>query len=164
MSNFKKLTKVCGSCKIRKSISEFSKDKSTKDGFRCYCKKCSHRKARKKYDIWTAAQKEKNNRASEKWLKKHPDKHLNSQLKFYYGITLENYNLLFQQQNGRCFICERHQSELNKRLVVDHNHITKKVRGLICQRCNALLGMARVDVQKEFLLQAAIKYIEEKDE
>jgi hypothetical protein len=43
-----------------------------------------------------------------------------SHLKRKYGITLDQYNQLFAQQNGSCAICSRHQSEFKVALAVDH--------------------------------------------
>lgn len=57
-----------------------------------------------------------------------------------YGITLNDYDLVFNGQSGRCKGCNKHQSELPKALVVDHNHVTKTVRGLLCGGCNLALG------------------------
>lgn len=62
------------------------------------------------------------------------------QLKRLYGITLEKYKEMFQEQNGCCKICKTHQDELAHTLCVDHNHITSIVRGLLCKSCNLTLG------------------------
>lgn len=61
-------------------------------------------------------------------------------LKNTYGIILDDYNRMFAEQKGCCSICKIHQTELKKRLGVDHNHSTGKVRGLLCDRCNWILG------------------------
>lgn len=66
-----------------------------------------------------------------------------SDLKKFYGITLAEFNSLFSAQNGKCKSCGTHQSELNRSLCVDHNHKTKKVRGLLCNRCNQALGLIK---------------------
>lgn len=63
-----------------------------------------------------------------------------------YGITREEYDALFAAQGGRCFICQRISH--SKRLAVDHDHDTGKVRGLLCpdveRGCNyAILGNIR---------------------
>lgn len=58
----------------------------------------------------------------------------NWQLKRRYGITLEQYNALLEQQGGACAICQRVPKA--GRLHVDHDHKTKVVRGLLCYRCN----------------------------
>lgn len=73
-----------------------------------------------------------------------------------YGITIEEYNRLFEEQKGCCSICGTHQTELAKGLAVDHCHNTSKVRGLLCIHCNLLLGYAkdRLDI-----LSSAIRYL-----
>ena len=57
-----------------------------------------------------------------------------------YGINNDEYNSMFNSQNGCCAICGIHQSELKKRLSVDHDHITGVVRGLLCDRHNRGMG------------------------
>jgi hypothetical protein len=73
-----------------------------------------------------------------------------------YGITLEQYNAMFAKQNGCCVICNTHQSELEKGLAVDHCHTTGKVRGLLCNNCNLMLGFAKDNVNS---LLSAIRYL-----
>lgn len=51
-----------------------------------------------------------------------------------YGITVEEYDYLLLEQEGRCCICDREGKK--KQLSVDHNHKTGRVRGLVCTRCN----------------------------
>lgn len=63
---------------------------------------------------------------------------------------------LFNFQHGCCAICGKHQANLKCTLCVDHNHTTGKVRGLLCNSCNAILGMAHDDIQ---ILQKAIEYL-----
>ena len=58
-------------------------------------------------------------------------------------ITKIEYNKMFKAQKGCCAICGRHQSEFGKRLAVDHNHLTGKIRGLLCNSCNLILGHAK---------------------
>ena len=74
-----------------------------------------------------------------------------SKLKRVYGITLEQYDSIFESQRGICAICKSQPK--NKRLCVEHNHKTKEVRGLTCDRCNVGLGMFGDSV--ELLLEAA---------
>lgn len=57
-----------------------------------------------------------------------------------YGITEKDYQDILKSQDGVCIIC----GKINygqRRLEVDHNHITGKVRGLLCSRCNKVLGV-----------------------
>ena len=84
--------------------------------------------------------------------------HKESHLKRKYGIDLETYNQMFNEQEGKCKICGIHQSELKKSLAVDHCHNTGKVRGLLCDHCNHVLGKVKDDVS---ILESAIKYLKE---
>jgi hypothetical protein len=82
------------------------------------------------------------------------------ELKKKYGINLNDYNEMYAAQNGCCKICGKHQLDVNRPLCVDHNHNTGKVRGLLCNWCNSMLGYALDN--KETLLNG-IKYLEECD-
>lgn len=73
-----------------------------------------------------------------------------------YGITLDDYNKMFEEQEGRCKICKTHQSEMKKALHVDHNHQTGKVRGLLCHNCNLALGRLKEDPE---IIAAALEYV-----
>ena len=70
-----------------------------------------------------------------------------------YKITLEDYDQMIVEQQGLCLICERIPK---KKLVVDHNHHTGKVRGLLCDPCNVALGFLEDNVN---FLAKAIKYL-----
>jgi len=75
-----------------------------------------------------------------------------------YGIWDEDYRRLLVEQKGVCAICGRpERSKTQKRLSVDHNHKTKRVRGLLCNRCNRSLGYAQDDIR---ILKAMILYLE----
>jgi len=58
-----------------------------------------------------------------------------------YGISLTEYNSLFEEQKGCCYICGKHQLEFKRKLAVDHDHITGQIRSLLCLSCNAHLGI-----------------------
>ena len=66
---------------------------------------------------------------------------LDMELQTYYKITLDRYNEIFEEQKGCCAICKKHQIEFKRRLFVDHNHDTGKVRGLLCNKCNGGIGL-----------------------
>lgn len=58
-----------------------------------------------------------------------------------YDLTPEAYAALDQAQNFRCRICGRHKSETRHGVLdVDHDHDTKRIRGLLCNNCNQGLG------------------------
>lgn len=77
-----------------------------------------------------------------------------------YKITQKDYNNLFIIQEGKCLICSTHQSNLKKKLAVDHNHQTSEVRGLLCANCNAGLGMFK---DNEQILKNAVLYLRRRD-
>lgn len=54
-----------------------------------------------------------------------------------YGITQGEYRMMYTAQEGKCKICAAHK----RTLCVDHCHTTGKVRGLLCHRCNLMLGV-----------------------
>lgn len=74
-----------------------------------------------------------------------------------YGMTMEEYDKLLENQGGVCAIC-KNATEGN--LVVDHDHATNKVRGLLCHPCNRSLGQMKDSVST---LQAAIQYLQRTD-
>jgi len=76
-------------------------------------------------------------------------------LKHLYGEI--DYNAMFEEQEGQCAICDRHQSELQLSLCVDHDHETGETRSLLCSDCNLGLGCFR-DSPK--LLSIASVYME----
>lgn len=80
-----------------------------------------------------------------------------------YGITYNYYIHLYKEQEGKCAICNTtgairalfNESTLN--LVVDHDHRTGEVRGLLCHTCNSALGQFK---DSKTLLLNAIAYLE----
>lgn len=79
-----------------------------------------------------------------------------------YRITSrEHYERLFAEQSGRCAICllpetGRDPSGRTKRLAIDHDAETGRIRGLLCSRCNPAIGLLRHDPER---LQRAIDYL-----
>lgn len=118
-------TKLCTHCKEEKSLDNFYNFARTKDGKHCYCKPCD-------------------------------DKiRVNNRLKKKYGITLEEYQRLWEGQGEVCAICKT--PKLTQRMLcVDHCHKTGEVRGILCIKCNSALGKFNDDPK---LLQKAIEYL-----
>lgn len=77
-------------------------------------------------------------------------------LRNVYKITLVEYRAMEAAQGGVCAICDKPDSSKKRKLHVDHNHVTHKVRGLLCHNCNAGLGSFR---DSERSLQKAIDYL-----
>ena len=87
-------------------------------------------------EIYRAKNREKILEIQKKWNNKNFNRRKNVILKNVYGITLDDYNRMFNEQGGKCAICQRHQNELTRTLCVDHDHKTNKVRALLCVTCN----------------------------
>lgn len=62
------------------------------------------------------------------------------------------------RQDGCCAICGQSEKELKREICIDHCHITGHIRGLLCGRCNSLLGFAKDNV---YILEAAAAYLRE---
>jgi hypothetical protein len=59
-----------------------------------------------------------------------------SHLKRTFGITTSQYTTILKSQGGKCGVCKRPARQFKKRLAVDHDHKTKRIRGLLCIHCN----------------------------
>ncbi len=70
-----------------------------------------------------------------------------------YGMSLLEYQLRLALQNGACAICKK---KPNGPLCIDHCHLTGKVRGLLCHKCNSALGFYEDDPE---LAQAGADYL-----
>jgi len=131
------MEKKCLRCYKTKEFSEFNKANKRKDGRREACRECE-----KEYRLSEEVQTRRYER----------------DLKNKYGLSIDNYNKMFEQQEGRCGICKRHQTELIKKLVVDHCHDTGKVRGLLCDKCNRGVGFLGDNLEG---IKSAVNYLEE---
>lgn len=78
-------------------------------------------------------------------------------LRRYYKLTPEDFDRMLSEQNGRCAICGSGDTKTNGHMSVDHDHLTGKVRGLLCGSCNVGLGQFKDDPIR---LAAAIKYLQ----
>lgn len=89
--------------------------------------------------------------------KAHSDKYY----KRNYGLGLQEFFQIMEEQGWKCAICktfgfkmrDNHISGLN----CDHDHVTGKVRGLLCHNCNRGLGLFQDNVE---YLTSAVKYLE----
>jgi hypothetical protein len=78
------------------------------------------------------------------WRKDNPDRWKRIQRKHAikrYGLTIEEYEQLADEQMKRCAVCNHKPDEWD--LCVDHDHVTGAVRGLLCARCNMGIGQFR---------------------
>jgi len=107
------------------------------------------------------ANKEKIREQKKLWRKNNPEKHraANQRWKINRALKICDFDAMLQQQGGLCAICR--SGDLGRknsgRLAIDHCHTTGAVRGLLCHRCNSLLGHAKDNIET---LQRAIAYLE----
>ena len=160
--------RICTRCRAEKPFDKFSRCSGFKFGIRpdCLdCEKIRKDKNRKsfpeKYRQWRrdhyARNRERIIKETTAYAKAHPEMRRKVTLKHAYGISVEDYKNLEVSQGGKCAICL--ESPKKHVLFVDHCHETNKIRGLLCRKCNSLLGFCN---DKIHILEASIKYIKEK--
>jgi hypothetical protein len=133
--------KTCSKCKKMKPVTEFHLRSKEEPWPKSACKECHRSRARQYWrenPISKEVQKEKNLRNS-------------------FGIGLEDYNRMLQQQDNCCAICGKNADNFPKSLAVDHDHTSGKIRGLLCMYCNTALG--KFEDSKQNLLNA-LSYLE----
>jgi len=81
----------------------------------------------------------------------------NRLLMYKYGITLKEKKTMWKEQNKKCLICFKDIDF--KEAVVDHDHETGEIRGILCNNCNAMIGFAADDTG---VLESAINYLSKK--
>lgn len=129
--------KQCIRCKENKPIEKFENHPTAKDGKRNQCSSCRY---------LMRLERDSNYRMKQR------DWNLGR-----YGITIKDYDLMLEVQKNSCAICCKKQEDTSKKLFVDHDHTSGKIRGLLCHHCNILLGNAKDDPQ---ILWAAIRYLD----
>ena len=125
----------CADCRKIKSVDEFYSNKKRYSGHNAYCKECDNR--RNKFN-------------REKFIMnggRYPKKPHKPKL---YGLSIDEFNDMFAEQNGCCAICGKHQVALKYRLGIDHNHLTGKARGLLCKKCNMGIGLFDDNIDRLF--------------
>lgn len=150
-------TKRCRGCDTEKPLLEFYAHRSTKDRRATYCKVCAkaqdterRAKDRERYlarlKEWREANKDRRRELMREW---------NLAL---YGLRPDDYIAMYERQEGRCAICgETGETFGGRRLHVDHDHETGRVRGLLCGLCNSALGKFKDSPDR---LRAAASYLE----
>ena len=124
--------RTCSRCKTLKSREAFHRNLSRCDGLQSQCKPCAKISTKEYHE-------------------RYPGKERNWRLLREYGITADQYLALSAAQEDRCFICQR-----KMKLCVDHDHLTKAVRGLLCRKCNSGIGLLSDDAGK---LARALQYL-----
>jgi hypothetical protein len=164
--------KRCKKCGELKPFADFHRANGTRDGLRGECKSCHNAAKREWYARNRDAVKEK----VRLWQQDNPERHnanrrrrrqdpvrkrreRDGHLRRTFGITIDEYEAMFDAQGGRCGICRR-EPHPTISLHVDHDHERGHLRGLICFDCNAGLGKFR---DRRRLLAAALRYLDAHD-
>lgn len=106
--------------------------------------------------LWQKNNKEKSNLSKKIWRSRNLTNARNTRLKYLFGISIEDYDKMLERQNYSCAICQMHYSSFKRNLAVDHCHLTRKVRGLLCFDCNSGIGKLKDSVE---VLNKAINYL-----
>jgi len=153
--------KQCSKCKKLLPLDCFTKDIYQKSGLRPSCKECRKQKGQKYYlenkekinrrqKKYRTANKDKERLRGKIWYRENSDRKKGYSSKYFeevkrncdykrkFNITLDDYDKMFKEQDGVCGICGLPQ--IMRRLAVDHDHKTGKIRGLLCSGCNTSIG------------------------
>lgn len=137
---FEKGLAKCASCKDVKSVNEFGNDSQTTTGKAPYCNICAKLKGKVCY-------------------KRHSKKASVRRLNKCYNLSEQQLLEMYVKQDYRCAICNKQYKDDkigDRKLRVDHDHKTNKIRGLLCDLCNRGLGNFHDDCTK---LSNAIIYL-----
>lgn len=138
--------KQCTKCQSIKPTTQFGNkswinaDGSKTSVKKSHCRQCVNEENLKRYHNNTST-RDAHSRAAHKHRVKS------------YGLTVEDYQQMWDSCGGVCEICG---SASERRLCVDHNHITGKVRGLLCSKCNSAIGFVKEDLS---LVEKLIDYL-----
>lgn len=122
--------KKCIRCGEVKPLSDFSPAGKPRSGYRSECKACRNKDER---------ERDKTCRPS-----RIPEVRRAFNLQRRYRLSVEDYEAMNSAQGGRCAICD---CIPERGLVVDHDHDTGLVRGLLCHLCNQGIGLMRHSVE-----------------
>jgi Recombination endonuclease VII len=125
---------------------------------RYYWKHAEQERARSRN--WNRSHRKKCNEMWSRWYRNHPQSAKHTTISKRYGLGVREYEALLKAQGGKCAICRQPERATYhgrvRRLAIDHDHHTDRIRGLLCSNCNAALGHFRDNPSS---LRAAIKYL-----
>ena len=153
--------KTCKTCSGTKPTSDFYSRPKMRDGLSSNCRKCEIASQRE----WRSRPEVRERRNAQARLRKRSAEEIFRQrLWTWHRLTVADYELLVEKQGDRCAICESPEPGGKGRWHVDHDHSCcdsarscgRCVRGLLCARCNPMIGMAKDD---PLILQRAVNYL-----
>ncbi len=116
------------------------------------CRSCFNARRRKHY----AKNHSKIRKAANTWRKNNPDKVRKWKLKHEYALSPEDYEQILSAQGYCCAICSRSFLDEKNKPVIDHDHQSEEVRGILCSSCNVGLGFLGDTLPN---IEAACKYL-----
>lgn len=150
--------KLCVKCKTVKALEHFALNRTRKDGHQTTCRECFstiYQKARTADPVDRGRRRQRDRDRYEgrlawtrEWRQRNAE-HMRAYNRAYrlqanFGLTLEQWDEMYERQNGQCAIClfdiAHHADEDSKNTHVDHDHFNGQVRGLLCSPCNKALG------------------------
>lgn len=137
-----RLLKLCRDCGIEKEDGSFHP--ASNGGLRHPCKECYNRRESERRKNLPPEKKELIARRGYEWKKNNPERVRATHLVNTYGITWEEYEVMYDSHDGSCWLCHKEFDGLTKCSAgpyVDHCHETGRVRGLLCAPCNQLVGL-----------------------
>lgn len=155
------MSKTCKGCGETKTEAEFYRSRRTRDGLRGKCRVCTLAECK----VYTAVpENKKRKRDNERARGRSPEQIRRQRLWTWHRLRWEEYEALLESQGGVCKVCKNPEPAGHGRFHVDHDHNccpTKKscgkcIRGLLCSRCNPMIGMAKDDPE---VLMAAAQYL-----
>lgn len=177
------MMKICTNCGISKTLDNYSIRVPGKPEQHSYCKKCNSliskdyynnnkNKVKDKSAKYYLKNKNEIKRRNNIYLSKYKSQKALAIHRYWPNLNYKEafieFNKLKEKQNNLCAICNRPETNIDKRnnkireLSVDHNHRTGKVRGLLCGHCNKGIGLLKLDNGLE-VIYSVIDYIKEKD-
>jgi hypothetical protein len=146
----KRRKKLCSRCKKVLPRSAFNQHKGTLDGLQGFCRQCSAEHQQGYYKENPIKHEQRKRRQSEWQRNLSPEKKKAARLRALlarHDLVIEELTALYEACRHRCQVCKLHASEhtwkgLTGRFCVDHVLVAGRpvVRGLLCNRCNSLLG------------------------
>lgn len=156
--------KHCKKCENDKEDLSFFKNTSNNDGLSSWCKECTSKSQKERYELNKESIKEK---AALRYInnkEKHKEKGKQWRYKKIYGIEYKVFEQMIKKQNNKCFICNKDfvtGSVSDAKAVLDHCHITGKLRKILCNRCNSAMGWFEDNPE---LLEKAANYLRSNNE
>lgn len=150
--------KRCSVCEKSRPISAYYRLSSSRSGYQSSCKACAKMRYQQRY----ASNPELFRKRQRDWQRRNPERHKQhcrrkreAAKAKKFGLTRNEFLVIRARRDrgGNCPICKQPV----EKFVIDHDHVTGRIRGLICERCNFALGDFKDNPE---LIRRAIEYLQ----